>query len=144
MAQLAAERLGRAVQVLTFDRLEAEGVFDAIWANACLLHVPRADLVAVLARIHRALKSGGLHYASYKSGLAEGEDRFGRFYNYPTLSELQAIVASSADWRMIGAEEWRGGQHGGGETGWIGLTLRRPAGTSAEDQPGHYGPETQR
>lgn len=125
MARIAAQRLGRPVQVLPFDDLDEEGRYDAVWANACLLHVPRPVLPGVLARIHRALKLGGLHYSSYKSGQAEGTDRFGRFYNYPSLAELQTSVAQSGDWQLLNVMEWSGGQHGGGLTDWIGLTLRR-------------------
>lgn len=127
MAQIAEARLGRPVQVLDFAELDEDRAYDAIWANACLLHVPRAELGRVLARIHRALRPGGLHYSSYKSGSSEGQDRFGRFYNYPTLPELREIVATAADWQLLDATEWTGGQHGGGEIRWIGLTLRRPA-----------------
>lgn len=144
MAQIAAARLGHPVQVMTFDALAAERAFDAVWANACLLHVPRAALPDVLARIHRALKPGGVHFSSYKSGTAEGMDRFGRFYNYLGLPDLLDCVAQSADWQVLATDTWIGGQHGGGATGWIGLTLRRALLNSAEDQPGDHRPKAKR
>jgi SAM-dependent methyltransferase len=47
--------------------------FDAVYALNCLLHVPRADLPAVLAAIHAVLRPGGLFYL----GLYGGIDREG-------------------------------------------------------------------
>jgi hypothetical protein len=51
MAAEAACRLGRPVETLRFDQLDEHDQYDAVWASACLLHVPKADLQGVLARI---------------------------------------------------------------------------------------------
>ncbi len=72
MAAEAERRLGRPVVVLPFQQMKYEAEFDGIWANACLLHVPRAELPDVLGRIIRALHPGGRFYASFKTGVAEG------------------------------------------------------------------------
>src|SRR5438128_989788 len=55
MAAEAARRLGRQVGTLRFDQLDEHDQYDAVWASACLLHVPKPDLQGVLARIWRAL-----------------------------------------------------------------------------------------
>ena len=81
LAAEAERRLGRSVRVMRFDELAAVEEYDAVWAAACLLHVPRAGLSGVLARVRRALRPGGLHHASYKAAGAEGRDRFGRLFN---------------------------------------------------------------
>ncbi|WP_216842925.1 class I SAM-dependent methyltransferase, partial [Enterococcus faecalis] len=81
LAAEAQKRLGRPVQVLLFEDLAADAAVDGVWANACLLHVPRSALPGILARVQRALLPGGVFYASYKAGEAEGRDRFGRFFN---------------------------------------------------------------
>jgi hypothetical protein len=78
IARKAEERLGRRVRMMRFDELDALEVYDAIWASASLLHVPRSSLPQILALIFKALKPGGLHFASYKGGDAEGRDRYGR------------------------------------------------------------------
>jgi hypothetical protein len=44
---------------LRFDQLDEHDQYDAVWASACLLHVPKADLQGVLARIWRALNLPG-------------------------------------------------------------------------------------
>ena len=91
---LAAERrLGRPVKVLLFDEIAEVEAFDGVWANACLLHVPRSELPAIFGRIHAALKLRGTFYASFKTGAAEGRDRFGRYYNYPDTDFLRTVLS---------------------------------------------------
>jgi hypothetical protein len=51
--------------------------------NAYPLHVPRDQLAHVLSLIWRALKPGGVFYASYKEGNAGGRDTLDRYCNYP-------------------------------------------------------------
>jgi SAM-dependent methyltransferase len=50
---------------LNLDYVDA---FDGIWACASLLHVSRKDLADVFRRLERALKKGGILYASFKVG----------------------------------------------------------------------------
>ncbi|AUX76865.1 SAM-dependent methyltransferase domain-containing protein [Sinorhizobium fredii] len=69
--ELAAEAerlLGRPVGVVRFEELSWRERFDGIWAEACLLHVPRTALPDVLTRLLRALKFGGVLHASFKAG----------------------------------------------------------------------------
>ena len=48
LAEVASRRLGRPVETLLFHDLDEVGAYDAVWANACLLHVPRTELADVL------------------------------------------------------------------------------------------------
>lgn len=104
MAEVASRRLGRQVRTLLFDDLDAAAVYDGIWANACLLHVPRDQLANVLARIRRALKAGGAFYASYKSGDGDGRDALDRYYNYPTEEWLRATYRQAGAWSDLSIE----------------------------------------
>jgi SAM-dependent methyltransferase len=104
MAQEAERRLGRRVRVMLFTELDADGEYDGVWANAALLHVPREGLTDVLARVHCALKPGGLLYASFKTGRAEGRDKFGRYFNYPSREELAAFFSEAGDWARADVE----------------------------------------
>lgn len=119
IAARAEARLGRPVRVMRFDELAEEAAYDAVWANAALLHVPRPALPGILARVFRALRPGGLHFASYKGGGAEGRDRHGRYFNYPSAEELRALYAQSAPWEMLDLVEYTAG-------GFVAVTLRRP------------------
>lgn len=121
MAAEAEKRLGRSVRVLRFDELSEVDAYDGVWASACLLHVPRAGLGAVLARIRRALRPGGIFYASYKTGETEGVDRFGRYYNRPSPDWLAATYRE-AGWREPSIERVMGGGYDGEPTEWLHVT----------------------
>ena len=104
MAEVASRRLGRPVKTLLFQDLDAVDAYDGVWANACLLHVPRDQLANILALIHRALKPGGAFYASYKSGDGGGRDTLNRYYNYPTEDWLRATYAEAGAWNELSIE----------------------------------------
>ena len=104
MAAVASRRLGRPVETLLFHDLDEVEAYDGVWANACLLHVPRAELADVLALIWRALKPGGDFYASYKAGDADGRDTLNRYYNYPSPDWLRANYAEAGNWSSLSIE----------------------------------------
>ena len=104
MAVVASKHLGRTVETLLFHDLDEVGAYDAVWANACLLHVPRTELADVLARIWRALKAEGVFYASYKEGDVDGRDTLDRYYNYPSQDWLRATYADAGRWNSLSVE----------------------------------------
>jgi SAM-dependent methyltransferase len=104
MAGVASKHLGRTVETLLFHELDEVEAYDGVWANACLLHVPRPELADVLARIWRALKAGGVFYASYKAGEGDGRDTLNRYYNYPSQDWLRATYAEAAQWDSLSIE----------------------------------------
>jgi SAM-dependent methyltransferase len=104
MAEVASRRLGRPVGTLLFHDLDEVEAYDGVWANACLLHVPRDELAPILKRIWRALKPGGAFYASFKAGDAEGRDTLNRYYNYPSPDWLRETYASAGRWNSLDIE----------------------------------------
>jgi SAM-dependent methyltransferase len=104
MAEVASRRLGRPVGTLLFHELDAVEAYDGVWANACLLHVPRPELAQVLALIWRALKPGGIFYASFKAGETEGRDTLNRYYNYPSPDWLREQYARAGNWTSLEIE----------------------------------------
>jgi SAM-dependent methyltransferase len=104
MAEVASRRLGRPVRTLLFHELDEQDAYDGVWASACLLHVPRDELTAILARIHRALKPSGVFYASFKVGEGDGRDSLGRYYNYPSPAWLAASYAAAAGWTSLSTD----------------------------------------
>ena len=104
MAREASRRLGRAVETLLFHDLDQVEAYDGVWANACLLHVPRQELKQILALIRRALRPAGYFYASYKTGDADGRDALNRYYNYPSPDWLRASYANAGDWSSLSIE----------------------------------------
>ena len=104
MAEVASRRLGRPVGTLLFHDIDAAETYDGVWANACLLHVPRDELAQVLSLIWRALKPGGAFFASFKTGDGEGRDTLDRYYNYPTPEWLRETYASAGNWSSLDVE----------------------------------------
>jgi SAM-dependent methyltransferase len=104
MAAVASKHLGRPVETLLFHDLDEVEAYDGVWANACLLHVPRPELADVLARIWRALKAEGVFYASYKEGDGDGRDTLNRYYNYPSPDWLRATYAKAGEWSSLSIE----------------------------------------
>jgi SAM-dependent methyltransferase len=104
MASEASRRLGRPVETLLFHDLDKVEAYDGVWANACLLHVPRSELAQVLARIWRALRPAGYFYASFKAGAAGGRDALNRYYNYPSPDWLRANYADVGSWSSLSIE----------------------------------------
>ena len=104
MADVASKRLGRPVETLLFHELDEVEAYDAVWANACLLHVPRDQLTHVLSLIWRALEPGGAFFASYKEGEAGGRDALDRYYNYPSQDWLRATYAEAGNWNTLSME----------------------------------------
>ncbi len=125
MAREAERRLGIAVRVQLFEDVNDVAAFDGIWANASLLHVPRAGLSSVFARVYRALKPGALLYASFKSGDTDGRDKLGRYYNYLDAGELTDLLRDAGAWRSIDINQGRGKGYDGTETGWLQVLARK-------------------
>lgn len=126
IAAQAEARLDRPVRVMRFDELDAVEAYDAVWASATLLHVPRAGLTAILTSIWRALKPGGWHEASYKGGGADGRDRFDRYYNYLSRAQLEEHYEAAGPWTLMEIEEGMGGGYDGVQGPWQSITVRKP------------------
>lgn len=126
LAELAERRLGRPVLVLRFDDLEADAAYDAVWADACLLHARADQLTGVLTRVRRALRPGGRFAASYKEGETEGRDRFGRYFNFPTRAGLEAAYAAAGPWARLRVRSSEGGGYDGVTRVWLQVEAVRP------------------
>jgi hypothetical protein len=126
MAAAAARRLGLPVQVMRFEELDDEAAFDAVWANATLLHARAADLAGVLVRVRRALRPAGRCFASYKLGAGEGRDKFGRYYNFPTEAALAAAYDAAGPWASVAVEYATGGGYDQVTREWAMVTAVRP------------------
>jgi SAM-dependent methyltransferase len=125
MAAEAEARLGRPVRVMRFNELDDVDRYDGVIASASLLHVPRAGLPDILGRVWRALKPGGWHMASYKTGAPEGFDIHGRYYNQPTRAQAEAMYRNAGDWSVYDAEESMGVGHFGAPSAWLKIVAQK-------------------
>jgi SAM-dependent methyltransferase len=125
MAAHAERRLGRPVRIMRFDELDAVEKYDAVVANASLLHVPAPDLTAILTRIWQALKPGGWHFATYKTGGPEGRDEHGRYYNYLLQAEADRQYRAAGDWLSIDYDERAGIGYFSAPAHWLKVVARK-------------------
>jgi 2-polyprenyl-3-methyl-5-hydroxy-6-metoxy-1,4-benzoquinol methylase len=104
MVKLASQHIGRPVLHMSFDQVRFREHFDGIWACASLLHVPKLSLPKVLERLSKALKAGGVMYASFKYG-EEEVVRNGRLFSdysedsFPRLLETRPEMKLFRLWR---------------------------------------------
>ncbi|MFD1941233.1 class I SAM-dependent DNA methyltransferase [Paradevosia shaoguanensis] len=125
LAKEAEKRLGRPVAIMLFEELEAVDAYDGVWASASLLHAPREALTGILARVHRALRPGGLFMASFKGGKAEGRDTFGRFYSYLDEATLRRHYEEAGNWMPLVIDVESGSGYDRQPTEWLWVTARR-------------------
>lgn len=125
LAAEAEQRLGRPVKVMLFDQLEAEDRYDAVWASACLLHVPEQALPEVLSRVWRALVVGGVFFASFKSGNGGDRDALGRYYNFVDKKGLEDAYQAAGKWSELRIEEALGGGYDGVPRTWLFCSARK-------------------
>ncbi len=124
MVRKANERFDVGARLMRFHELDSDGDYDAVWAHACLLHVARADLPAVLSAILRALRPGGWHFANYKLGEAEGRDPLGRLTNLPDRKWLEETYAD-AGFAIVETQQYTGEGADGVVREWLALTVRK-------------------
>ena len=75
---------------------DAQHLFLFVLAGLLLNLTPGPDVLYIVGQ---ALRSGGLLYASFKTGGTEGVDRFGRYYNHPDAAFLREALG--AGWSSI-------------------------------------------
>jgi SAM-dependent methyltransferase len=126
MVAIASQRLSRPARVLRFDELAAAGEYDAVVACAALLHVPAAALPSVLTRIWTALKPGGWHFASFKTGNAPGWDAHGRYYNQPSQADAERAYGEAGAWSELAFAQYDGVGYFSAPTRWLTVTARKP------------------
>lgn len=91
ICQEAEKVLEQKVICKTFEELDDENVYDGIWACASLLHVTKDKMGEVLHRLKRALKDGGIIYASFKYG-EEEKVVMGRLFSNYNEQSLRALL----------------------------------------------------
>ncbi|MGB7341660.1 MAG: class I SAM-dependent methyltransferase [Phototrophicaceae bacterium] len=93
MVALARAYTGVDVQQHTFEQMAYHSQFDAVWANASLLHVPRRKLPQIFEKVTQALKKNGMFYLSFKNGRGEITADDGRHFTYFEEARMRDFIA---------------------------------------------------
>lgn len=91
LAKYASKLLGQPVINQLFHEINFNNQFDGIWACASLLHIPHNQMLDILTKMKKSLKSEGIIYISVKEGqgcLVEGE----RFFQYYSTEQLENTI----------------------------------------------------
>lgn len=124
MCARASEFTGILVKRMLFNELDAVEAYDGIWACASILHLPKAELADVLQRIERALKPGGVLYASFKYGTFEGM-RNERYFTDFTEDSIREYWAAETSMQIIDLWISQDVRTDRKERKWINLLARR-------------------
>ena len=96
LCKAASAYTGIAVKHMYFEELNADSLYDGIWACASILHVHKEDLPDIFQRMCRALKYDGTMYISFKYGTFQGE-RNGRYFTDLNEEGLKEVTKSIPD-----------------------------------------------
>lgn len=122
LCKMASEFIGRDVLHMLFNNLNFENEFDGIWACSSLLHVPADELPDVFSKIERALKPGGIFYASFKYGAFSGE-RNGRFFTDLTEKSFEELALRNKKWEVTSMHITSDARPGRDDEKWLNVYL---------------------
>ena len=124
LCRAASEYTGISAKQMLFQDLDVEGIYDGIWACASILHLPKAELAAVLEKIAAALKPDGVLYTSFKYGDFEGM-RGGRYFTDFTEETLADFWNSLYSLHILTTWITQDVRQGREEERWINLLAGR-------------------
>lgn len=124
MCRYASEFTGIQVQNMLFQDLDAQNLYDGIWACSSILHLPKSELHMVLSKMADALRDDGIIYTSFKYGDFEGE-RNGRYFTDFTMETFTDFIKDLEKIRMETYWITTDVRPGRGEEKWLNVMLRK-------------------
>ncbi len=103
MAKLASDYIGKEVVCKKIEEINFQEEFDAIYASASLLHIPRKNQRKVFLKLVNALKKNGYLYVNYKYGEFEGI-REGRYYTDYTFEAFKEFIKEIEELKIVESE----------------------------------------
>ena len=127
MCRKTQELTGKAAVHMRIEDMNYENEFDAVWACASLLHVAKSDMHKILEKAMKALKVGGVLYASWKYGKSEQTRDDGRtFVNYTEarVCDMVALVSGASLEDVWTSQDVRLDRIGQGHL-WVNVLVRK-------------------
>ena len=118
----ASKYTGIKVKQMLFEELNAQNIYDGIWACASILHLSKSDLFLVFHKMNKALKENGIIYTSFKYGEFEGK-RNGRYFTDFTEDSLKEFILQIPQLQI--KEIWTTGdvREGRGDERWLNILI---------------------
>ena len=125
LCRLSSKSTGVPTRQLRFQEFDEVEKYDAVWACASLLHVPRLELPDCISRLIRGLRPGGVMYMSFKHGAGERIAPDGRFYSDLTTGDLQSLLNEMAGIRIVKLWSAMGTDFYRAPTRWVHAVIRK-------------------
>ena len=127
MAAVSSQLTGQYTRVMTFEELDLTADhYDGIWAMASLLHVARQDMAQVFVDLGRALKPGGVMFASFKAGCTDRVDeRDGRVFVDMNADEVRSVLERIEGFELLATRERPAGTGQTNAAPWFSCVVRR-------------------
>jgi len=124
LCKIAGEYAGIEVKHMLFQKLDAVGMYDGIWACSSILHLTMDELADVMKKMQIALKENGIIYTSFKYGDFQGE-RGGRYFTDMTEDTFAGFLQRIEGLQL--EEQWVtfDVRPGRGEEKWLNVILRK-------------------
>ncbi len=103
LCEIARRNTGINVRQMLFSDLDADAVYDGIWACSSILHVPKTELNSIFEKMIKAVKPDGYIYTSFKYGDAETY-RNGRYFTDFTTETFHGFIKQFPHLSI--SEEW--------------------------------------
>lgn len=94
LCRIASELIHQPVRLLLFKDLDYHEEFDAVWACASLLHVPKSEIHEIMLKVSESIKPDGILYMSVKHGNSERIDGERSFSDY-TEADIPLLLNGS-------------------------------------------------
>jgi len=124
LCKMASEFIGQDVICSTFQDYKPTEKFDGIWACAALLHLSEDDIISVMKKLAKNLRSGGCFFASFKYGDFEGI-RKERFFYDMTEKKFQKLLKKLPEYKIITAKIGQDVRPGREDEMWLYTFLKR-------------------
>ena len=133
LCKIASENTGIEVRNMLFSELDADEIYDGIWACSSILHLPKEELRDVFGRMIRALKKGGYIYTSFKYGEAEGL-RKGRYFTDFTEKTFREFICEKPEMEVT--DEWVSAdvRPGRNEEKWLNIILKKRTASTVQSE----------
>ena len=124
LCEIASKNTGITVKRMLFSELEEKDKYDGIWACASILHLTKEELLDVMKRMIRAVRTDGYIYTSFKYGEFEGYRKDRYFTDFTEVSFQKFNMGFSG---ISIVEEWISSdvRPGRGNEKWLNLILKR-------------------
>lgn len=105
LASISEKENGLKVYLRDFTKMKnfGDGIWNGIWANASLLHIPKEELIKILPKLYEGLVPGGYLYfslkPSYRFGYEESmvQERFFAKYSEEGIRRILSELNISID-----------------------------------------------